>query len=209
MQEPADVRICFFGDSFVNGTGDDDCLGWVGRICAAARCRGLDLTSYNLGVRRDTSADIAERWRREAEARLPPQFDGRLVFSFGSNDCASEPDGAPRLDFDQVLAYAETILAEAREWRTTLMVGPPPIQDDGPASRRIDLLSSELASLCRRLGVPYFDAFRVVSVSARWRDEAAAGDGAHPNRHGYAELAEALDRWPVWRHWLVAPRRCP
>ena len=25
------MRICFFGDSFVNGTGDDECLGWVGR----------------------------------------------------------------------------------------------------------------------------------------------------------------------------------
>ncbi|HZC55143.1 MAG TPA: hypothetical protein VE396_03730 [Xanthobacteraceae bacterium] len=30
------IRICFFGDSMVNGTGDDACLGWVGRICAAA-----------------------------------------------------------------------------------------------------------------------------------------------------------------------------
>jgi acyl-CoA thioesterase-1 len=28
------MRICFFGDSFVNGTGDDDGLGWVGRIVA-------------------------------------------------------------------------------------------------------------------------------------------------------------------------------
>lgn len=26
------MRICFIGDSFVNGTGDDTCLGWVGRI---------------------------------------------------------------------------------------------------------------------------------------------------------------------------------
>ena len=35
-------RICFFGDSFVNGTGDDDALGWVGRLCAAERRAGLD-----------------------------------------------------------------------------------------------------------------------------------------------------------------------
>jgi hypothetical protein len=31
-----------FGDSIVNGTGDDACLGWVGRICSAARRRGID-----------------------------------------------------------------------------------------------------------------------------------------------------------------------
>jgi lysophospholipase L1-like esterase len=61
------MRICFFGDSIVNGTGDPDCLGWVGRVCGAARKSGVDLTSYNLGIRRDTSADILRRWRREAE----------------------------------------------------------------------------------------------------------------------------------------------
>lgn len=77
------MRLCFFGDSFVNGTGDDDCLGWVGRLCAAERRVGRDLTVYNLGVRRDTSDDILRRWRREAEARLPPGCGGRLVFSFG------------------------------------------------------------------------------------------------------------------------------
>lgn len=31
------MRICFIGDSFVNGTGDPECLGWAGRICVTAR----------------------------------------------------------------------------------------------------------------------------------------------------------------------------
>ena len=64
------MRICFIGDSFVNGTGDDDCLGWTGRICSAARRRGRDITLYNLGIRRDTTADIAARWEREAKSGL-------------------------------------------------------------------------------------------------------------------------------------------
>ena len=34
------MRICFIGDSFVNGTGDDDCLGWAGRLGAGARPGG-------------------------------------------------------------------------------------------------------------------------------------------------------------------------
>jgi acyl-CoA thioesterase-1 len=55
------MRICFFGDSFVNGTGDDDALGWVGRAVASARHAGRDVTAYNLGVRGDTSADVAAR----------------------------------------------------------------------------------------------------------------------------------------------------
>ena len=59
------MRICFVGDSFVNGTGDPECLGWPGRICAAARRAGHDVTYYNLGVRRDTSGDVQARWELE------------------------------------------------------------------------------------------------------------------------------------------------
>lgn len=65
------MRICFFGDSFVHGTGDDDCLGWPSRLCAEARSRCHDITSYNLGICRDTSGDVAQRWEREAGTRLP------------------------------------------------------------------------------------------------------------------------------------------
>ena len=43
------MRICFIGDSFVNGTGDDDALGWPGRVVSMARSKGLDVTYYNLG----------------------------------------------------------------------------------------------------------------------------------------------------------------
>jgi acyl-CoA thioesterase-1 len=32
------------------------------------------------------------RWQREAEARLPSEHDGRLVFSFGANDCCPGED---------------------------------------------------------------------------------------------------------------------
>jgi hypothetical protein len=30
------MRGCFLGESFVNGPGDRDCLGWARRICQAA-----------------------------------------------------------------------------------------------------------------------------------------------------------------------------
>jgi lysophospholipase L1-like esterase len=67
------ARICFVGDSFVNGTGDPECLGWTGRICALACQKGHDVTYYNLGVRRETSTDIATRWRDEVSRRLPEE----------------------------------------------------------------------------------------------------------------------------------------
>src|SRR5579864_3855917 len=102
------MRVCFFGDSFVNGTGDDEGLGWVGRVVASARQAGLDLTAYNLGIRRDTSADVAARWLYEARLRLPAEHEGRLVFSFGANDCASvDVDGRPRVACGDSLSNAE------------------------------------------------------------------------------------------------------
>ena len=117
------VRICFIGDSFVQGTGDDACLGWTGRVCSQARRSGHDVTHYNLGVRRDTSEDIARRWRPEAYVRLPAEHPGRLVFSFGANDCAARAGAVgPRVAPARTLHVTEAILRDASGWLPTLMV---------------------------------------------------------------------------------------
>jgi acyl-CoA thioesterase-1 len=196
------MRICFFGDSFVNGTGDDDALGWVGRAVASARRAGRDVTAYNLGVRGDTSADIAARWEREARLRLPPGNDGRLVFSFGANDGAS--DGADaRVPYQASIANAEAILQSALRWLPTLMIGPAIIADDPAANARIRAVSTGYAQLCARLGVPYLEIVELLSASAIWTREAMAGDGAHPSRGGYGLVADAVCAWSAWQVWTV------
>ena len=70
-----EVRICFVGESFVNGTGDPDCLGWAGRICVNANRKGYEITYYNLGVRRETSSELKNRWLTEVSYRLPKEYD--------------------------------------------------------------------------------------------------------------------------------------
>jgi lysophospholipase L1-like esterase len=190
----------------VNGTGDDDGLGWVGRVVAKARQSGLDLTGYNLGIRRDTSADVASRWSAEAKLRLRPEHDCRLVFSFGANDCAHNGvDGGPRIARADSLAYAEAILKVARAWLPTLMIGPGTVADDSEANERIQALSTDYAKLCQRVGVPYLEVCGLTLASPVWANEALAGDGAHPNRGGYALLANAVDNWPAWRAWTTEP----
>jgi acyl-CoA thioesterase-1 len=199
------MRICFFGDSFVNGTVDDACLGWAGRACAAARHAGCDVTCYNLGIRGDTTAHVLQRWQREAEARLLAEHDGRLVFSFGTNDCCPGADGdGVRVAHGQVLANAEAILTVACASCPTLMVGPAPI-GDAATDRRIAALSAEFATLCAGLGVPYLELFGLVAASPVWSREVAQGDGAHPNMGGYGEVAEAFMRWSAWRRWIDGP----
>ena len=196
------MRICFIGDSFVNGTGDDDCLGWTGRICADARRRGRDVTIYNLGIRRDTTADILARWEREAAARLLPEHDGRLIFSFGVNDCVSEQPGTTRVGLHDAVANAGTILGRARRWLPTLMIGPPPT-GDGELDDRVKQLSDQFGEVCRELDVPFLSPWDQLSGDDTWSHEAAKGDGVHPNRGGYALLADAVMAWPEWRTWAA------
>lgn len=186
------MRICFFGDSFVNGTGDPHCLGWVGQVCA-----GRGVTVYNLGIRRDASGDVARRWRGEAGLRLPPEADGRLVFSFGANDCV---DGGPPPA--ETLATTRRVLGEAAIWLPTLFVGPPP-RGEPAGDSRVAALSDGLAALCRELAVPFLEVFRPLAGCPAWAAEAAAGDGAHPAAGGYQALAGLVESWPAWQAWFT------
>ena len=195
------MRICFVGDSFVNGTGDDDCLGWTGRLCAEARARGRDITLYNLGIRRDTSSDVAGRWEREADARLLPEHDGRLVFSFGVNDCVHE-GGQPRVSQDMSLRNLRTILERARATRPTLMVGPP-CTGDALLDERVKCLSDSMEAICREVAVHVLPVFRTLDSFEVWRREVKQGDVVHPNRDGYAMIYRAVLNWQPWRDWVV------
>ena len=191
------MRICFFGDSIVNGTGDPDCLGWVGRVCAAARQRGIDVTSYNLGIRRDTSADILRRWRQEADIRLPAEYTRRLVFSFGVNDGILE-NGVCRVTPVETISNSRAIFGAAAAYAPTLMIGPAPIAE-ATVNYRVRELIPALRTVCQEMGVPYLDVFDRLTSSATWMREIAQGDGAHPGRQGYEELAGLVNEWPAWR----------
>jgi lysophospholipase L1-like esterase len=197
--QPA-IRIAFIGDSFVNGTGDPECLGWVGRVGRSAAERGHAVTIYNLGIRRDTSADIAARWKDEVERRLVGDERSGMVFSFGVNDCVAE-NAQPRVDASAALRNTRRILAEASAIAACLVIGPPPIDDEG-VNRRLDALNPLLAALCRELGIPFLDVLTPLRRSPIWLAEAAKGDGAHPGAGGYGELARLIDDWPAWRAWL-------
>ena len=196
------MRIGFIGDSFVNGTGDDGCLGWSGRICSNARRRGHDVTVYNLGVRRNTSADIAARWLREARERLPADMDCRLVFSFGVNDCVCETAPQRRVAEAETLANARRILTDAKAWLPTVMVGPPPTSEP-ELNARVGPLCRQFNDLCAELEVPYLPVFDTLAANATWMHEVKAGDGAHPNAGGYEALAALVEAWSPWQNWLA------
>ena len=192
------MRLLAFGDSFIAGVGDPDHLGWVGRALAGRR----EVTLYNLGVRRETSADIAARWRREAEPRLLGDEPHRIVFSFGVNDGWPE-SGAPRLTAAQSLLNARLMVSEAGRLCPVLLVGPPPVADAGVAARS-EALAENLKQLCARLQVPFIDVFRPLAADGLWLREALAGDGAHPGAAGYQRMADLVAAHPAWRRFTLA-----
>ena len=85
---PRDVGIVFIGDSFVAGYGDPKGHGWVSRVIGRTQHPDLDLTSYNLGVRGDSSADVLSRWRTEGMLRWRDRRERRLVLGVGMHDVA-------------------------------------------------------------------------------------------------------------------------
>ena len=146
-----DIRLFFLGDSFVNGTGDETMLGWTGRLAAEAAATGAEVTYYNLGIRRNTSADILARWQHECRARFIPGVDNRLVVSFGVNDCIYE-NGRPRVEPEASVANLKALLSEAMHaFNGVLFISPSPI-DDAEITVRIEALHRMYETACGELG---------------------------------------------------------
>ncbi|MFP4639427.1 MAG: GDSL-type esterase/lipase family protein [Guyparkeria sp.] len=191
----SDLRICFVGDSFVNGTGDETALGWAGRLCREAHARGIPVTYYNLGVRRDTSRDILRRVEAECSPRLPPGCDGRVVLSCGVNDTQQE-HGKTRVPRDESVANFRKIVESVTRHRC-LVVGPPPVGDE-EHNRRIQGLSEAFGDLASALGTPYVDLFTPLVAAADYRRTLRDGDGAHPGAAGYERMARIVSSSPAW-----------
>ena len=180
----------------MQGTGDDDCLGWAGRLCVNARRAGHNLTWYNLGVRRETSADIARRWLGECEARLPATTENYVVFSFGLNDVTIE-NGAARVAEAETLVNLRAMLVMAKSRYRTLVIGPVAVPD---AERNAPLLrlSDGMAEVATGMDIPYLALFPYFVNDALWLEEVRRSDGAHPRAAGYARIAARIEAWPQW-----------
>lgn len=197
----ADRRVLVFGDSIVAGVGDAEGLGWVGRVVAASWAAGLGLTAYPLGIRRQTSVEVAQRWLAEARPRLVEGADCRVVFAVGVNDTTIEA-GAERVTPDVSEATLARMLDEAAQLGLAAFVlGPTPV-DDAAQTARIAALSERFGAVCATRGVPFCDVLEPLAATGAWLEEAVAGDGAHPGAGGYAELAR-LVLAGGWMDWLA------
>jgi acyl-CoA thioesterase I len=186
-----DLCVLFFGDSFVAGAGDEQGLGWPGRVAAAAWEADLPLTAYNLGVRGQTSQQVARRVLGEAAERRFPDGDNRIVVAMGANDPKPERLGFP-LTTEESVAALESIFDDAATLSIPVFViGPGPARDvrHDRASRS---LSRAFADACGRRGVPYAEVLDALLNDHAWNAGAERRDGIHSDAAGYASYARIL-----------------
>jgi lysophospholipase L1-like esterase len=198
----SDLRICFLGESFVNGTGDPEGLGWVGRVYQTLCLQGHTVTAYNLGIRGETSTQLRSRWLDEVQRRWLPLANNRLVFSFGVNDTSLKA-GQLRVDLETSVQNAMAILSEARSLCPVFVVGPLPIAD-AVQNQRIAQLSDCFATICQTLEIFYLAIYPLLKHSQVWQREVAHSDGAHPQAQGYGELAQLITDSDRWLSWIKA-----
>lgn len=194
---PSSQQICFVGDSFVAGVGDETALGWTGRLVARQAAAGRPATAYNLGIRGNTSAQILGRIGAEIEQRRSPLRSTRVVVSMGVND-TTYMDGNPRVSPDDSCANLERIL-EIISGDPLLVVGPPAVSDDAQ-NARIAQLSADFHALCSARGIPYVEVFSDLERHPVWRQQVLEDDGAHPRSQGYQALYELVA--PRWDRWI-------
>jgi lysophospholipase L1-like esterase len=209
------TRICFIGDAFTVGAGDETILGWVGRVAGTAWAQNHDVTIYNLGIRGDSTRDILRRWRRECDARLPRGANGHLVFMFGGNDAKEIVGTGVEVPVEESVANARAIIAEAAAWLPTLWLSLIPMHETKPYPRllpgtpayRFDNgrqaeYTQRYAAVAQELAVPFLDLHTPLMHDPEWQLLTQAGDGSNPNAQGYARIAALIAAWPAWRAWF-------
>ena len=148
-----DIRVCFLGDSFTLGTGDDLGLGWPGRVLAAERARGVNMTAYNLGIRGQTGAQIAERAASEVSVRISEQGDRRgVVISFGANDLYQ---GRPPHRIRPSPARGVAMGPKPRPRRAFVVAAPPLAEPDLRPKQNV--LQKALDRVCSDFAAPFLD----------------------------------------------------
>lgn len=204
--------VCFIGASTAAGAGDEEGLGWPGRLRRMIPHAEDRFTFYNLGIRSNTSAMIAARWRRETHARLGEGAPGWVMLTMGNNDAAEFEDGALRAPLAETLANARAILGECSKLRRTLWVGPTPVDEakmpfySAQLGRNLTFRNARLrefaqrfAEIAAQLSVPYFDLFAALENDPEWGRSVSQNDGLHPRGAGYEAAARHIAGWDAWQ----------
>lgn len=187
---------------FTLGVGDLGQLGWAGRLVRDFTPPDVRITYYNLGIRSETSTNLAARWERELVPRLRPDIPGGVVVSIGVND--TMPQNVDDHPIERTIVNLDSIISGIEEHQLPVwVVGLLPVADDSH-NQRIQQQDTKFQAWCSEHYVEYTGVFHRMAMSPTWMREVKMVDGHHPGPAGYAELTHVLaGPWSSWLHSVL------
>ncbi|TQV82062.1 GDSL-type esterase/lipase family protein [Denitrobaculum tricleocarpae] len=205
-------RVCFVGASTVEGQGDENSLGWPGRLAALERQTGRAFIPYNLGVRGQTLREIRARAKAECAARIQDPKSDLIVLGTGMNDLARIGTGAFRTPQRRTLADFTQLVEELAALAPLIVVGPFPVFEpkmpfhSAVSGMNFDFKNQDIeeaaenyAKICAARQMPYLNLFQPLSSDPDYMAGLQANDGLHSNGAGYQAIAGKLHVWHPWR----------
>ena len=204
-------RVCFLGASTLEGLGDEDGLGWPGRLARLSRAAGQPIVAYNLGIHGQTLKQIAGRAVPECRPRLAPPDEGLIVLGTGANDLA-RVGGTPRTPRRRLLADFGALLESLSALAPLLVVGPFPICEarmpylSQKSGLEFDFRNEDIAAVAADYGaiageceVPFLDLYPALLKDPRYLPALERGDGLHGDGSAYQVVADLVFGWTAWQ----------
>ena len=202
-------KVIAIGDSLVYGYGDSEGGGWVDRLRLSWMSPDTPgPVFYNLGVRGDGVAQVANRLDAEFSGRgeLRHRQPDVLVLSVGVNDSAQagRVGGRPVTRLDTFEEEMDRLLAKSRSLCSTFFVGMVPVNEAAMPfagilyfTREVQIRYREVTQrLCAAHRIPYLDVFdEWHQHSDEWVRDRLTSDGLHPNALGYRTLLQSVQTW--------------
>lgn len=181
-----DMEIGIWGDSITYGAGDDEALGWVGRV-RKSLFNESETEVYNFGVCGDTTENLLKRFSVEAKGIQPD----KIVFAVGINDSKYPPgETANKVSIEKFKQNIQTLLSEARKFTDKIFVVSATKVDSACESwggtrflnTEIQRYNATLRECTKAANSIFIDVFESLDTSTD------LADGLHPNASGYQKL---------------------
>lgn len=183
------MDIGIWGDSITYGEGDNEGLGWVGRLRRSLLT--TDCCVYNFGVCGDTTEDLLKHFVVEASSIRPDT----IVFAIGINDSkfpANETTN--KVTLERFQKNIQELIKFARDYTNKVyIVGATKVNDtairdsgtrfDNEIIQTYNKYLKEVSSLENLVFIETFDILDIDNDLA---------DGLHPNAQGYEKLYQTL-----------------
>lgn len=144
-------------------------------------------TLYNLGVRKNTTKNIFERFEKEFQDRNFPNSQAYFILMCGVVDMVM-PENTTLLSIDESKDYFKKLLLSAQKKGNIFVSSPSPVVNEAH-KERIAKLVTEQEQICSDLHIPYFNIFDELNNNEFLQD---LKDGIHPNQIGNIFIAEKI-----------------